>query len=160
MRNQTKPVTKSIDPEISNRLFGVMSNHEESFRNVNFSEIFINNENLIGKLKNACGENNFDGITNEELVIIKNIYPDLVIYLDDYREGGAIIDLCENLINPKPDKKEALVVAFQDFNGVYLAKISNSRDKETHAFGATKCIAEQNAITNYNLKYNTPYYKM
>jgi len=56
--------------------------------------------------------------------------------------------------------KDTLVVAFQDFNGVYLAKISNTKDKQTHAFGATKGEAEKNAIENYNLKYNTPYYLM
>ncbi|KFC19377.1 hypothetical protein [Chryseobacterium sp. FH1] len=66
-----------------------------------------------------------------------------------------------NQTKQKPvTKKDSLVVAFQDFNGVYLAKISNAKDKETHAFGATKCLAEQNAISNYNLKYNTAYYNM
>lgn len=48
---------------------------------------------------------------------------------------------------------EDLVVAFQEFNGVYLARISNLKDKETHAFGATKKRAEENAMRNFQTKY-------
>lgn len=62
--------------------------------------------------------------------------------------------------NPVAQNNEELVVAFQDFNGVYLAKISNKKDKETHAFGETKDLAQKNALQNYNRKYNTPYYLM
>lgn len=56
--------------------------------------------------------------------------------------------------------KEALVIAFQNFNGVFLAKISNKKDKETFAYGKTKGLAEQNAIRNYNQKYNTLYFAL
>ena len=63
---------------------------------------------------------------------------------------------------PSTEKKnnKGLVVAFQDFNGVFLAKISNLKDRETHAFGATKAKAQQNALRNYRQKYETPYHEM
>ena len=53
----------------------------------------------------------------------------------------------------QPQTKEALTVAFQNFNGVFLAKISNLKDKETFAYGETKAKAQMNAIQNYSLKY-------
>lgn len=49
--------------------------------------------------------------------------------------------------------RESLTVAFQNFNDVFLAKISNLKGKETYAFGATTAIAQQNALSNYRLKY-------
>ena len=54
---------------------------------------------------------------------------------------------------PQPQNKETITVAFQDFNGVILAKISNLKDKETFAYGETKAKAQMNAIQNYSLKY-------
>lgn len=48
---------------------------------------------------------------------------------------------------------EALVVAFQSFNGVFIAKISNKKDKETFAYGETKAVAQLNALRNYKRKY-------
>ena len=48
---------------------------------------------------------------------------------------------------------EAVVVAFQKFNGVFLAKISNLSGKETYAFGKTKGKAQVNAMLNYQTKY-------
>lgn len=55
----------------------------------------------------------------------------------------------------KGKANESLVVAFQHFNGVFLAKISNLQGKGTHAFGATKCKAQLNALLNYQTKYAT-----
>lgn len=55
--------------------------------------------------------------------------------------------------NPVQQNNEELVVAFQEFNGVILAKISNKKDKETFAYGATKHKAQRNAIRNFSLKY-------
>ena len=57
-------------------------------------------------------------------------------------------------------KKESLTIAFQKFNGVFLAKISNNNGKETFAYGANKCRAQISAIRNYKLKYLTPCFKM
>ena len=57
-------------------------------------------------------------------------------------------------------KKESLTIAFQKFNGVFLAKISNNNGKETFAYGANKCRAQLRALRNYRLKYFTPYFKM
>lgn len=48
-----------------------------------------------------------------------------------------------------------LKVTFQDFNGVFIAKISNSIDQETFAYGATKDLAKRNAVLNYRTKYAT-----
>lgn len=53
--------------------------------------------------------------------------------------------------NPTPEK---LTIAFQKFNGVFLAKISNLKGKETFAYGENKALAERNAIRNYNTKYS------
>lgn len=50
--------------------------------------------------------------------------------------------------------RESLTVAFQKFNGVFLAKISNRTDRETHAFGPTTAKAQLNAYRNYKTKYN------
>ena len=53
-----------------------------------------------------------------------------------------------------PSTKESLTIAFQDFNGVFLAKISNLKGKETFAYGESKCKAQLNAVQNYRLKYS------
>ncbi|MBO6184198.1 MAG: hypothetical protein J6O88_05810 [Chryseobacterium sp.] len=58
------------------------------------------------------------------------------------------------------ENNEELVIVFQNFNGVYLAKISNKSDRETYAYGSTKSLAEENAVNTYNRKYNTPYYSL
>ncbi len=50
---------------------------------------------------------------------------------------------------------EKVVVAFQDFNGVILAKISNLKNRETYAYGETEAKAEKNALRNYQLKYQS-----
>ncbi|KFF26856.1 hypothetical protein [Chryseobacterium vrystaatense] len=55
---------------------------------------------------------------------------------------------------------EELVVVFQNFNGVFLAKITNSKDRETYAYGGTKDSAKENAISNYNTKYNNSCYSL
>lgn len=57
-------------------------------------------------------------------------------------------------------KKESLTIAFQEFNGVFLAKISNNKGKETFAYGRNKCRAQISAIRNYRIKYFTPYFNM
>ena len=49
--------------------------------------------------------------------------------------------------------KSNLTIAFQDFNGVFLAKISNLKDRETFAYGETKGQAQINALRNYKTKY-------
>lgn len=51
--------------------------------------------------------------------------------------------------------KTQLTIAFQDFNGVFLAKISNLKDRETFAYGETKGLAQINALRNYRTKYQT-----
>jgi hypothetical protein len=53
------------------------------------------------------------------------------------------------------NRKQSLTVAFQKFNGVFLAKISNNDGKETFAYGPNKSRAEHNALSNYRLKYLT-----
>ncbi len=55
---------------------------------------------------------------------------------------------------------EDLVIVFQNFNGVILAKISNNSDRETYAYGSTEELAQENAVNTYNRKYNTPYYSL
>ena len=57
-----------------------------------------------------------------------------------------------------PKSNKALVVAFEKFYSAHLATISDSEGRKTHAFGETKCKAQQNAIRNFNLKYNTAYF--
>ena len=49
--------------------------------------------------------------------------------------------------------KTKLTIAFQDFNGVFLAKISNLKGKETFAYGKNKGQAQINALRNYRTKY-------
>lgn len=49
--------------------------------------------------------------------------------------------------------KTQLTIAFHDFNGVVLAKISNLKDRETFAYGETKGQAQINALRNYRTKY-------
>lgn len=56
--------------------------------------------------------------------------------------------------------KESLTIAFQKFEGVFLAKISDQKGNETFAYGARKCQAQLHAIRNYRLKYLTPYFNM
>ena len=53
----------------------------------------------------------------------------------------------------QPQNMETLKVAFQKFNGVILAKISNLKDKETFAYGETQVLAEEKARINYQRKY-------
>ena len=53
----------------------------------------------------------------------------------------------------QPQNMETLKVAFQNFNGVVLAKISNLKDKETFAYGENQELAQKNALKNYNRKY-------
>ncbi len=53
-----------------------------------------------------------------------------------------------------PRNRESLTVAFLDFNGVYMARISNRKDRETYAFGSTTAKAQLNAYRNYKTKYN------
>lgn len=50
--------------------------------------------------------------------------------------------------------RESLTVAFQNFNDVFLAKISNLKGQETFAYGETEKQAERNALQNYRTKYN------
>ncbi len=57
-----------------------------------------------------------------------------------------------------PKSNKALVVAFEKFYSAHLATISDSEGRKTHAFGETKCKAQENAIRNFNLKYNTAYF--
>ena len=57
-----------------------------------------------------------------------------------------------------PKSNKALVVAFEKFYSAHLATISDSEGRKTHAFGETKCKAQQNAIRNFNQKYNTAYF--
>lgn len=54
----------------------------------------------------------------------------------------------------KGKANEAVVVAFQKFNGVFLAKISNLLGKETFAYGENRKSAQINALRNYRLKYS------
>lgn len=70
--------------------------------------------------------------------------------------------------NPKattPKSNKALVVAFEKVLiskisklFTYKSTISDSDGRKTHAFGETKCKAQQNAIKNFNKKYNTAYF--
>ena len=53
-----------------------------------------------------------------------------------------------------PTTKESLTIAFQDFNGVFIAKISNLKGKETFAYGENQTLAEANALRNYRTKYS------
>ncbi len=55
----------------------------------------------------------------------------------------------------KVTESEELCVAYQKFNGVYLAVISNLNDRQTHAYGRTKLVAGRNALDNFRLKYGT-----
>ncbi|MFC7345972.1 hypothetical protein ACFQO9_04475 [Chryseobacterium zhengzhouense] len=55
---------------------------------------------------------------------------------------------------------EELVIVFQNFNGVFIATISNKEDRKTYAYGRSQDQAQQNAINRYNRKYNTPYFSL
>lgn len=57
-----------------------------------------------------------------------------------------------------PKSNKALVVAFEKFYSAHLATVSDYEGRKTHAFGETKCKAQENAIRNFNLKYNTAYF--
>lgn len=57
-----------------------------------------------------------------------------------------------------PKSNKGLVVAFEKFYSAHLATISDSEGRKTHAFGETKCKAQENAIRNFNVKYNTAYF--
>ena len=62
----------------------------------------------------------------------------------------------EQATTPKSNK--GLVVAFEKFYSAHFATISDSDGRKTHAFGETKCKAQENAIRNFNVKYNTAYF--
>lgn len=53
----------------------------------------------------------------------------------------------------QPQNKKTLTVAFQDFNGVIRATISNLKNRETFAYGQNENLAEQKARQNYKRKY-------
>lgn len=53
----------------------------------------------------------------------------------------------------QPQNKETLTVAFLNFNGVILAKISNLKDKETFGYGENEDLAEKKARSNFQRKY-------
>ena len=57
-----------------------------------------------------------------------------------------------------PKSNKGLVVAFEKFYSAHFATISDSDGRKTHAFGETKCKAQENAIRNFNQKYNTAYF--
>ena len=57
-----------------------------------------------------------------------------------------------------PKSNKGLVVAFEKFYSAHYATISDSDGRKTHAFGETKCKAQENAIRNFNVKYNTAYF--
>ena len=64
-----------------------------------------------------------------------------------------------------PKSNKALVVAFEKILiskisklFTYKSTISDSEGRKTHAFGETKCKAQENAIRNFNVKYNTAYF--
>ena len=64
-----------------------------------------------------------------------------------------------------PKSNKGLVVAFEKILiskisnlFTYKSTISDSEGRKTHAFGETKCKAQENAIRNFNLKYNTAYF--
>ena len=57
-----------------------------------------------------------------------------------------------------PKSNKGLVVAFEKFYSAHFAIISDSEGRKTHAFGETKCKAQENAIRNFNQKYNTAYF--
>lgn len=52
---------------------------------------------------------------------------------------------------------KALVVVFEKFNGVFIAKVSNDANQKTHAYGETKAKAEENALTNFSRKYHSDF---
>ena len=57
-----------------------------------------------------------------------------------------------------PKSNKGLVVAFEKFYSAHLSTISDSEGRKTHAFGETKCKAQEDAIRNFNQKYNTAYF--
>lgn len=64
-----------------------------------------------------------------------------------------------------PKSNKGLVVAFEKILiskisklFTYKSTISDSEGRKTHAFGETKCKAQENAIRNFNQKYNTAYF--
>ena len=67
-----------------------------------------------------------------------------------------MLNKTEQATTPKSNK--ALVVPFEKFYSAHFATISDSDGRKTHAFGETKCKAQQNAIRNFNQKYNTVYF--
>jgi len=58
------------------------------------------------------------------------------------------------------ENNEVLVIDFQNFNGVTLAKISDKNDRKTFAYGSDEKVAKDNAIKLYQRKYNTPYFSL
>lgn len=74
-----------------------------------------------------------------------------------------MLNKLEQATTPKSNK--ALVVAFEKILiskisklFTYKSTISDSEGRKTHAFGETKCKAQENAIRNFNVKYNTSYF--
>ena len=74
-----------------------------------------------------------------------------------------MLNKLEQATTPKSNK--ALVVAFEKILiskisklFTYKSTISDSEGRKTHAFGETKCKAQENAIRNFNVKYNTTYF--
>lgn len=62
--------------------------------------------------------------------------------------------MSNKLENTVPTSNKALVVAFHDFNGVFLARITNKKqNQQTHGVGSTKALAQMNAIKHYKEKY-------
>ena len=74
-----------------------------------------------------------------------------------------MLNKTEQATTPKSNK--GLVVAFEKILiskisklFTYKSTISDSEGRKTHAFGETKCKAQENAIRNFNVKYNTSYF--
>ena len=61
---------------------------------------------------------------------------------------------------PVQQSNEETVIAFQKFNGVYLAKIKDSEGRGTHAYGKTKKRAEINVLNNFSLKYSFNFHNL
>lgn len=67
-----------------------------------------------------------------------------------------MLNKLEKATTPKSNK--ALVVTFKKIYSAHFATISDNEGRKTHALGETKCQAQQNAIRNFNVKYNTSYF--
>ena len=118
------------------------------------SNAHIFNEGFICLIKKT-----YTDYTIKELELIKIKFLENVYVLDDYREATIVEELCDFLIS-ELNTYEAPVIAFQKFNGVYLAKISDSKGRSTHAYGKTKKRAEANALSNFQLKYSCVFHNL